>query len=173
MVCKYPQVPWRTGVQYQRFFAQGSKSGFFEVGRGVGEAEETRWEKLEKAIDHGMLKVDDVQKRKVQATDESKEVDPWKRRTRWVSHTEGYDREVLRALVRPVDPEKEPEVVVIHKAFQQLIRRAQKNAVCGVVGRAALFEAHRKEQGKKPKKPFNSRMDKTTFDSTRCIGSSC
>ena len=32
-----------------------------------------------------------------------------------------------------------------------------------MVGRAALFEAHRKEQGKKPNKPFNSRMDRTTF----------
>jgi hypothetical protein len=66
-------------------FVQGPKSGFLkwgevedQLGRG---AEETQWEKLEKAIDHGMSKVD-VQKRKIQATDESKEVDPWKRRTR-------------------------------------------------------------------------------------------
>ncbi|KAH8749813.1 hypothetical protein BGZ57DRAFT_1010455 [Hyaloscypha finlandica] len=163
-----PDVPWRSGVSYQRFFVQGPKSGFFEVGRGVedqlsGEAEETQWEKLEKAIDHGMATVDDVQKRKIQATDESKEPDPWKRRTGWIKHAEGYDREELRALVRPVEVEKEPELVVIHRAFQQLIRQAQKNAVCDVVGRAALFEAHRKEQGKKPMKPFNSRMDKTTF----------
>jgi hypothetical protein len=118
-----PPMPWRTGVQYQRFFVQGPKSGFFEVGRGVedrlsGEAEETQWEKLERAIDHGMATVDDVQKRKIKATDESKEVDPWKRRTGWVKHTEGHYPEELRALVRPVDPEKEPELVVIHKAFQ-------------------------------------------------------
>jgi hypothetical protein len=31
------------------------------------------------------------------------------------------------------------------------------------VGQPALFEAHRKERGVKPSKPFNSRMDKTTF----------
>jgi superfamily II DNA helicase RecQ len=54
-------------------------------------------------------------------------------------------------------------LVVIHQAFHQLIRHAQKHAVSDVVGQAALFEAHRKEQGKKPTKPFNSRMDKTTF----------
>jgi hypothetical protein len=41
-----PDVPWRSGVSYQRFFVQGPKSGFFEVGRGTGErlsgeAEET------------------------------------------------------------------------------------------------------------------------------------
>ena len=80
---KPTNIPWRSGVSYQRFFVQGPKSGFFEVGRGVedqlsGEAEETQWEKLEKAIDQGMATVDDVQKRKIQATDESKEVDPWK-----------------------------------------------------------------------------------------------
>jgi hypothetical protein len=116
-------VPWRSEVLYQRLFAQGRKSGFFKVGRGVedqlgGEAKETQWEKLEKAIDHGMVTVDDVQKRKIQATDESKEVDPWKRRTGWVRHTEGHDREELRALVRPVDSEQEPELVVIYGAFQ-------------------------------------------------------
>ncbi len=88
------------------------------------EAEETQWEKLEKAIDQGMAAVNDVQKRKIQATDESKEVDPWKRRTGCVKHTEGHDREELRALVRSVEPEKEPELVVIHKAFHQLIRQA-------------------------------------------------
>ena len=31
------EVPWRTGVTYQRFFKQGPKSGYFEVGRGMGE----------------------------------------------------------------------------------------------------------------------------------------
>jgi hypothetical protein len=165
---KPANMPWRSGVSYQRFFVQGPKSGFFEVGRGVedqlsGEAEETRWEKLEKAIDDGMLKVDDVQQRKIKATDESKEPNPWLRRTGWTRHLGDFDREELRALVRPVEAEKEPGLVIIHKAFHQLTRQSQKNAVYDVVGRAALFEAHRKEQGKKPKKPFNSRMDKTTF----------
>ena len=32
-----------------------------------------------------------------------------------------------------------------------------------MIGQAALFEAHRKEASKKPSRPFNSRMDKTTF----------
>ena len=144
-----PQVPWRSGVSYQRFFVQGPKSGFFEV-RGTGdqlsgEAEETQWQKLEKAIDHGMLKVDDVQRRKIKATDESKEPNPWLRRTGWARHLGRFDREELRALVRPVEAEKEPELVTVHKAFQQLIREAQKHAVSDVVGRAALFEAYRKE----------------------------
>jgi hypothetical protein len=36
-------------------------------------------------------------------------------------------------------------------------------AVMEVVGLLALFKAHRKEGGRKPSKPFNSRMDLTTF----------
>ena len=72
---------------------------------------------MEKAIDHRIATVDDVQKRKIQATDESKEVDLWKRRTGWVKYTEGYNREELQALVRLVNPEKEPGLVVIYKAF--------------------------------------------------------
>ena len=82
-----------------------------------GEAKETQWEKLEKVIDQGMATMDDIQKQKIQATDESKEVDPWKRKTGWVKHTEGHDREELRGLVRPVYPEKEPELVIIHRVF--------------------------------------------------------
>jgi hypothetical protein len=39
------------------------------------EVEETEWEKLKKAINQGIITVDDVQKRKIQATDKSKEVD--------------------------------------------------------------------------------------------------
>ena len=51
----------------------------------------------------------------------------------------------------------------MHEAFKQLIRKAQEVAVTEVVGQPALFEAHRKEAGKKPSKPFNSCMDPTTF----------
>ena len=51
---------------YQRFFKQSPKSGFFEVERSIEgsqpceEAEETRWGKLERAIDIGISIVEDV-----------------------------------------------------------------------------------------------------------------
>jgi hypothetical protein len=32
-----PDVPWRSGVLYQRFFVQGPKSGYFKVRRDQGE----------------------------------------------------------------------------------------------------------------------------------------
>ena len=86
---------WQIGVQYQRGFVQGSKSGFFEVGRGIEdhlprEARETQWEKLEKAIDLGIAIVDDVEQRKIRATDESKGPNPWLRRTGWARHLRDY-----------------------------------------------------------------------------------
>lgn len=170
-----PEVPWRGGVLCQRFFKQGPKSGFFEVGRGRmsreadAQSQGSQWMKVEGMIDTGMERVEDLLRRKIQATDGSKEPNPWLRRTGWARHLGGLDREELRALVAPLEQEGEAELRVIHRAFQLLIREAQKNAVTDVVGQAALFEAHRKEAGTKAKKPFNSRMDKTTFrEYTRC-----
>jgi hypothetical protein len=81
----------------------------------------------------------------------------------WARHLAGLDREGLWALVRLADGEYEAELGVIHGAFRQLIRKAQQVAVTEVVGQPALFEAHRKVRAVKPSKPFNSRMDKTTF----------
>ena len=114
-------------------------------------------------IDEGLQRVKDAAARKIEATDESREPNPWLRRTGWARHLAGLDRERLRALVRPADGEDEAELSVIHRALRQLIRKAQQVAVTEVVGQPALFEAHRKERAAKPSKPFNSRMDKTTF----------
>ena len=162
------EVPWRSGVLCQQFFAQGHKSGYFEVGRNTrtdrtSVQPQSQWEKLEKAIDKGMSRVEEAQHRKIEAIDESREPNPWLRRTGWARHLGGFDREKLRELVRPVDKEEEPELELIHQAFDRLIRAAQEVAVTEVVGQAALFEANRKEHDKKASKPFNSRMDKTTF----------
>ncbi|KAH8581459.1 hypothetical protein B0O99DRAFT_696828 [Bisporella sp. PMI_857] len=68
----------------------------------------------------------------------------------------------MRDLVRPAADNK-LELKAIHEAFRSIIRGARKVAVTEVIGQAALFEAHRKKPGTKPKKLFNSRIDKTTF----------
>jgi hypothetical protein len=52
---------------------------------------------------------------------------------------------------------------VVHTAFPRLIKRTQEVAVAEVLGQLALFETHRKEQGKKLGTPFNSRMNRTRF----------
>jgi superfamily II DNA helicase RecQ len=162
-----PRVPWRSGVQYQQFFKQGPKSGFFEVMRNQESiqmpVQTTAWEQVQQRITEGFQKVEEVHQQKIKATDESREPNPWLRRVGWVQHLSGLDRTKLVELVGPVNIPEEPELEVIHQAFTQLIRTTQKTGVAEVVGRAALFEANRKEASKKATKPFNSRMDKTTF----------
>jgi hypothetical protein len=116
------------------------------------------WDEVQAMIDEGLQRVKDAAARKIEATDESREPNPWLRRTGWARHLARLDRKRLRSLVRAVDGEDEAELGVIHSPFRQLIRKAQQ-----AVGQPALFEAHRKERGVKPSKPFNSRMDKTTF----------
>jgi hypothetical protein len=162
-----PEVPWRSGVHYQRFFAQGPKSGYFEVMRDqehtqVAVAEQSPYDQLQSRIAQGFERVEAASIEKIKATDESREPNPWLRRVGWARHLSGLERTKLRALVRPVEAE-EPVLEAIHEAFRRLIRRAQETGVVEVLGQAALFEAERKDIKKKATKPFNSRMDKTTF----------
>ena len=94
---------------------------------------------------------------------ESMEPNPWLRHTGWVQHLGHLDPVELQTLVRAVKEEEEPELYIVHEAFHSMIRAAQSIAVKDVVGKPALVEASRKEQGKKAKKPFNSRMSQNTF----------
>ena len=163
-----PGMPWRSGVLYQRLFVQGSKSGFFEVGRDRAEnqnspAPESQWEKMERVIDQGRARVAAAERRKIAAIDESIEPNPWLRFTGWPQHLGPFDPVELQALVRPVKADDEAELYIIHDVFEGMIREAQGIAVKDVVGKAALVEANRKERGKKSKKPFNSKMSRNTF----------
>ena len=159
------EVPWRSGVQYQRFFTHGPKSGFFEVRRAQDSSvpiPKSVWVIFQEKAAKEFQRVEEISQRKIEATDESREPNPWLRRTGWARHLGGFDRVKMRDLVRPVG-EDEPELGAIYQAFYRLIYSAQKVAVTDVIGQPALFEVHRKEPNKKPKKPFNSRMDRTTF----------
>ena len=64
-----------------------------------------------------------AERREIKATDESKEPNPWLRRTGWARHLEGFDRVKIRDLVRPV-AEDELELQAIHQAFSALVRTA-------------------------------------------------
>lgn len=162
------EVPWRSGVLYQRIFVQGPKSGFFEVGRDRTETQPnpapvSQWEKMERAIDQGRAKVAEAERRKIAAIDESMEPSPWLRFTGWPDNLGTFDPVKLQAFVRPVQKEEETELHIIHEAFMSMIQEAQSVDVKKVVGKPALMEANRKERGKKSKKPFNSKMSRNTF----------
>jgi Orsellinic acid/F9775 biosynthesis cluster protein D len=81
-VIQEEDMPWRSGVKYQRFFKQGAKSGYFEVGRDVQVEDssnarpKTTWEIFQEKASHEFRRIEEIQQRKIEATDESREVNP-------------------------------------------------------------------------------------------------
>jgi len=162
-------VPWRTNVHCQRFFIQGPKSGYFEVGRVVAASREPRmmsradqFEAKKNELSEAIEKKEEEEDRKISEPDEAKEPSPWLRRVGWVSHLEGLDPKQLRKLMAPPRDE-EPELQVLCKAFDWLIQDAQYHAAREVVGLEALFEANKKQFNQETQVPFDNWMDITTI----------
>ncbi|KAH9203209.1 hypothetical protein DL95DRAFT_238070, partial [Leptodontidium sp. 2 PMI_412] len=159
------QKPWRTGVHCQHFFVRGPGAQFFEVQAAgsspVMPSGDVDLEAIKKRLNQEMQQADEEQRRQISKPEESREPNPWLCRMGWVEHSEGYDREELRALVAPVK-EDERKLEVLCRAFDWLIQDAQYHCVRQVVGLEALFEANRKEVDKEVQMPFDSWMDITT-----------
>ena len=80
-------------------------------------------EAIKKRLNQEMQQADEEQRRQITKPEESREPNPWLRRIGWVEHSEGFNREELRALVVPVKDD-EPELEVLCKAFDWLIQDA-------------------------------------------------
>jgi hypothetical protein len=134
------EVPWETGIHCQRFFTHGLHSKLFRV----EEEEPTKLSpqspevQMEKEIQRRIDRVEEEVRRKIEVSDKAQEPSPWLRRVKWDEHLHGKDRERLRTLIKPVDPEDE----------------CQKHVVEEVVGEAALFHVNATEYGKKGANPF-------------------
>jgi len=63
---------------------------------------------------------------------------------------------MLLASIRPINAAEEVILQGIWESFERVFNAAQETAVSSVVGQVVLFEVNRKEQGAKPKKPFDS-----------------
>jgi len=158
-------LPWVSGVRCQRFFKQGPKSGWFEVDRekDVMEVEgEDMMKRVKKITEKWLGRVEEKSRQTIKARDENKEPDLWLRRVRWVEHLESYDRPKLLASIEPIDPTKEVVLHTIWRSFERVWEAAQDVIVSGNAGQAALFEVNRKEQGAKPRKPFDGVMEEGT-----------
>jgi superfamily II DNA helicase RecQ len=118
--------------------------------------------RVRKITEVWLERVQKKSKATIKARDESKEPDLWLRRVRWVEHLESYNRPRLLASVEPIDPVKEGTLYGIWESFERVFVAAQETVVSGVAGQAALFEVNRKEQGAKPKKPFDGVMEEGT-----------
>jgi RecQ family ATP-dependent DNA helicase len=164
---KGEDLPWVSGVQCQRFFKQGMKSGWFEVERDeapIAEEEDGQdmMSRVRRITQAGLDRVQKKTQERIKAMDESTEPNLWLRRVGWVRHLEGKDRPTLLASVQAIDGATEVTLQGIWESFERVVNTAQETIVSGVIGQAALFEVNRKEQGVKPRKPFDGWMEDET-----------
>jgi hypothetical protein len=85
-------------------------------------------EAIKKKLNQEIEQASEEARRQITEPEEAREPNPWLRRVGWVEHSEGFDREELRALVAPVTDD-EPELEVLCRAFDWLIQDAQYHCV--------------------------------------------
>lgn len=185
-----PGNPWRCGVSYQRFFAQGPNSGFFEVNRGrdgsnqpgtgndsrpSGQGEDA-FDRLLGRMQERRQELEEAERSQLLAVDDTKEPDPWRRRVGVGRYLKRAEEELelelaqLRDLAqRPIDaiapdggPGEESHIVEVHHAFRRLIWSARSNAILEKVGIFALFEVERRSSGQESNRPFNAYIRRAT-----------
>jgi hypothetical protein len=163
------EVPWEEGIHCQRFFGYGLYSGYFEVERQspTQPSPESPDIKMEKEIQSRIDKVEKEARRKIEVSDKAQEPDPWLRRVKWDIHLQDKDRDRLRTLIQPIDPEKEEELAIIHQSFDRVMDECQKHVVEEVVGEAALFRVNATEYGKKGENPFYMDLKEDTHSKYR------
>jgi hypothetical protein len=86
----------------------------------------------------------------------------WLEHVGWATHLEGFDPEAMLRLTDPVS-EHEHALQLIQDSLMRVMNRARAIATPAQVGSQALFEAQRKEVDKKPRRPFDNRMEDDTW----------
>ena len=116
------KVPWQEGVHCQRFFVQGLHSDYFQVrdSQPPKPSTESPEDKAQKDIQGRIDKAKELVRRKIEIADKAQEPSGWLRRVRWDHHLQGKDRDQLRELIQPVDPEEE-ELSIIHNSFDRIM----------------------------------------------------
>lgn len=160
------QVPWRIGVQCQRLFSNGPGSGWFEVGFGAP-AQQTPDEaaigdRLMHTLDQQQRRFDLEDKERIKAADSKLDANAWLEHVGWATHLHGFDPEAMQRLVDPVG-EEEHALQLNHDSMVRVVNRARVIATPTQVGSQALFEVQRKEVDKKPRRPFDNRVEDDTW----------
>ncbi|KAF4411271.1 atp dependent dna helicase, partial [Fusarium austroafricanum] len=159
-------VPWRIGVQSQRFFSNGPASGWFEVGFGAPATqtsdEAARMEQAIRAMEQKQDQFEREDKECIKAADAKTDANAWLERVGWADHLQGLDPEAMRQLTDPVG-EQEHVLQLIHDSVMRVMLQARMIATPGTVGSQALFEVQRKEVDKKPRRPFDNRVEEDTW----------
>ncbi|EXA30741.1 hypothetical protein FOVG_17903 [Fusarium oxysporum f. sp. pisi HDV247] len=88
-------------------------------------------------------------KEKIKAADARMDANAWLERVGWATHLEGFDPE---AMLRLTDPD----------SLIRVMSHARAIATPAQVGSQALFKGQQKEVDKKPRRPFDNRMEDDT-----------
>jgi hypothetical protein len=160
------EVPWRTGVQSQRFFSNGPGSGWFEVGFRAPATqtpdEAAMMERAMHAMEQKQRQFEREDKECIKAADAKIDANVWLERVGWAGHLQGLDPEAMRQLTDPVG-EQEHVLQLIHDSLMRVMLKARMIATPSTVGSQALFEVQRKEVNKKPRRPFDNRVEEDTW----------
>ncbi|KAF6780849.1 hypothetical protein CSOJ01_16115, partial [Colletotrichum sojae] len=164
------EVPWTTGVPCQRFFPSRAGSRWFEVGRGQtlagnsGSAEpgtdDAAW--FVALHDEQEQRFEAGGREEVSALDEKLEPNGWLYRVGWTKDLEGLNKTKLHEATRPIEDDEET-LRNVWAVFDSVADKARATAAPHKVGHDVLFEAERREVGKKPVRPFDNRMEADTW----------
>ncbi|OBS16737.1 hypothetical protein FPOA_12677 [Fusarium poae] len=159
-------VPWRTGVQSQRFFSNGPASSWFEVGFGAPATqtadEAAMMERTVRAMEQKQEQFEREDRECIKAADAKTDANAWLERVGWADHLQGLDPEAMRQLTDPVG-EEEHVLQLIQDSIMRVMLQARITATPSTVGSQALFEVQRKEVDKKPRRPFDNRVEEDTW----------
>ncbi|KAL7916971.1 hypothetical protein ACQKWADRAFT_325022 [Trichoderma austrokoningii] len=168
-------VPWRTGVQCQRFFPSRVASSWFEVGRGLppsvkpdqdtdGIDKEAEFlNRIHREDEEAFVK---ESRAAIKTVDDKWEADRWLNRVGWATHLKDVDRDDLQKAVRPIE-EHEVELQKMWTVFDQVLDTAYAVAVNRSPGTAELYEVEGKEIYVTPETPFNGRMEPKLWENDK------
>ncbi|KFA71004.1 hypothetical protein S40288_10386 [Stachybotrys chartarum IBT 40288] len=167
-------MPWRTGVRYQRLFMKGPRSDYFEVERDrteVGDKsvdEEQRKLEILDALAALRKKTAHVRQQESEKIDEQYDIGPpnaWLRRLGAARHLKEFtgQKEFLLQLIslenkfeggEPMNVD-DRALRHIHAAVRRIVRQGRAVARAEVVSWNALFEVNRTDITKERTRPFH------------------
>ncbi|KAH7159302.1 hypothetical protein DER46DRAFT_472399, partial [Fusarium sp. MPI-SDFR-AT-0072] len=144
----------------------GPASSWFEVGFGAPFSqtadEAAGMERAMHAMEQKQHQFELEDKECIKAADAKTDANAWLEHVGWSSHLQGLDPEAMRQLVDPVG-EQEHVLQLIHDSLVRVMSQARAIATPSTVGSQALFEVQRKEVDKKPRRPFDNRVEEDTW----------
>lgn len=186
-------MPWRVNVQCQQFFPNRQASSWFEVNRRIthtstaaftiSEKEEaaapppppppprrTNQQQVESVAhmvarrsEHKIRQLQKARRNIIEVADDRLETNLWLQRTGWAVYLRGLSRSRLMRSLEPIRDD-EPALQQMWQSFQRAATQGRAWSTRAKVSVTVLFEANRKDGDTRPNKPFNSRMERQTWE---------